>query len=149
MTEIAKPSITLFVLSALFLQCGGGRENSVSTVRRDAPAQGETSKEECDFSKFSPMKAHTNFGSPMISFPKPEYPPAARDRGIQGSVAVRLLVDVRTGLVKRACIIEGDEVLAPAAKDAAMRVKFSPYSEDIQAKFAFAEELVTYGFVEP
>lgn len=95
------------------------------------------------------MKAHTNHGSPMISFPKPEYPPEARERGIHGSVAVRLLVNVRTGLVERACIIEGDKTLAPAAKDAAMRVKFSPYSQDIQARYEFAEELVTYGFVEP
>ena len=82
----------------------------------------------------------------MISFPQPEYPADAKARGIHGRVAVRLLVNVRTGLVERACVIEGDEALAQAAKDAGMRVKFSPYSDYIQKKFTFAEEVVTYGF---
>ena len=95
------------------------------------------------------MKAGATYHSPMISFPQPEYPPEARKGGIHGSVLVRLLVNVRTGLVERACVIEGDEALAQAAKDAGMRVKFSPYSDYIQKKYTFAEEVVTYGFAKP
>lgn len=95
------------------------------------------------------MKAQTNHGSPVISTPRPQYPPEAKERAVEGKVAVRLLVNVRTGLVEQACLIEGNEVFAPAAIEAGLRIKFDPYSYYIQQKFSYAEEIVTYQFTKP
>jgi hypothetical protein len=103
-------------------------------------------KAKCDFSKWTSLRARANYGSPMLSFPKPQYPAEAKERGAHGTVAVLLLVNVRTGLVEQACVIEGDEMLHAAAKDAALHVKFSPYSRYIQGNFLYAEERVVYGF---
>jgi hypothetical protein len=103
-------------------------------------------KDKCDFSKRTSLRAQSSHGSSMLSFPKPHYPPEAKERGAQGTVAVLLLVNVRTGLVEQTCVIEGDETLHAAATEAALRVKFSPYSRYIQEKFSYAEERVVYGF---
>jgi len=85
----------------------------------------------------------------MISSPRPQYPTEAKERGVEDQVAVRLLVNVRTGLVEKACVIKGEEVFAQAAIEAGMRVKFDPYSDYIQQKFAYAEEIVKYQFTKP
>jgi hypothetical protein len=93
------------------------------------------------------MKAGANYGSPLISMPQPEYPLASKGRGIQGKVVLLLLVNVRSGLVEQACVIEGNEALASVTKDAGLRVKFKPYSSYIQGKYSYAQEIVTYDFV--
>jgi len=146
--EIIKPSLAAILLALFLIQCD--RQRSETIVSKDAPSPSPSStKGECDFSKFSPMKAQTNHGSPVISMPRPQYPPEAKERGVEGKVAVRLLVNVRTGLVEQACLIEGDEVFAPAAIEAGLRVKFDPYSNYIQQKFSYAEEIVSYQFTKP
>ena len=93
------------------------------------------------------MKARAIYGSPLLSMPQPEYPPAAKGRGIQGKVVVLLLVNVRSGLVEQACVVEGDEAFTSSAKDAGLRVKFKPYSSYIQNNYSYAEEIVTYNFL--
>jgi TonB family protein len=104
-------------------------------------------KKECDFSKWTSLRARANYGSPMLSFPRPQYPPEAKERGAHGTVAVLLLVNVRSGLVEQACVSEGHEALHAAAKEAALRVKFSPYSRYVQENYSYAEERVVYGFL--
>ena len=93
------------------------------------------------------MEARASHDSSMINAPKPEYPSQAN--GIEGTLAVRLLVNVRNGLVEQACIIEGHQALAETAKEAGLRVKFSHYSKYIQEKFTYAEEIVSYRFSKP
>ena len=60
---------------------------------------------------------------------------------------VLLLVNVRSGLVEQACVVEGDEAFTSSAKDAGLRVKFKPYSNYIQKNHSYAEEIVTYNFM--
>ena len=56
---------------------------------------------------------------------RPEYPPEARSRGIDGDVVVELVIGV-TGQVERARIATGPTILHAAAVEAAYRMRFSP-----------------------
>ena len=85
----------------------------------------------------------------MVSMPKPTYPSEAKERGIKGQVSVLMLVNVQSGHVEKTCVMTGDEMLRAAAKDAAMKVQFQPYSKYIQDHYSYAEELITYTFGPP
>lgn len=62
----------------------------------------------------------------LVRYVKPEYPDIARKAGIEGTVFVRVLVDV-DGTVLDARIEKGiNEALDRAAVDAAMKSKFTP-----------------------
>ncbi len=137
-----------FLLLALVLvpQCRSSSRRSDQSTNSQPIVKGKSEKNECDFSKFAPMEARANYGSPVRSMPQPVYPPEARERGIKGRVSVLMLVNVRSGLVEQACILDGDAALATAAKDAAMKVKFAPYSSYIQKKYSYAQEIVNYNF---
>lgn len=145
--EMLKP-IFLFLLPVAFIvQCGARHPKPSARVEQDPQRVSQNPENnKCDFSKFKPMKARANYSSPIVSMPQPEYPPASKGRGIQGKVVVLLLVNVRSGLVEQACIMEGDEAFRSAAKDVGLRVKFKPYSSYIQGKHSYAEEIVTYNF---
>ncbi|HJP93503.1 MAG TPA: energy transducer TonB [Pyrinomonadaceae bacterium] len=148
LAEIIKPTMVAVLLALIMVQCDRNQHRPDATASTPSPGP-SAENGECDFSKFSPMKARANHGSPLISLPRPQYPPEAKERGVEGQVAVRLLVNVRTGLVEKACVIEGEKVFAAAAMEAGMRVKFDPYSDYIQQKFAYAEEIVKYQFTKP
>jgi protein TonB len=79
---------------------------------------------------------------------EPEYPQEARDRGIEGKVAVLALVDER-GRVSDAEIVgtPGDFTLENAALEAVMQCRFKPFqmngeSQEVYAMFRFAFRLV-------
>jgi len=57
---------------------------------------------------------------------EPIYPPEAANRGIQGWVNVKILVN-RDGDVEKACAVDGDQTLKDAAEKAALQWKFEPY----------------------
>jgi len=134
--------------AVLVIQCGtNNRRASQAPPQRSEDIQQSTEKKACDFSKFKPMKAQANHGSPVISMPQPAYPPELKANGVQGKVEVLLLVNVRSGLVEQVCLMDGDERLAESAKEAGLRVKFAPYSKYIQDKYTHAEEIAIYNFV--
>ncbi|MFZ0864958.1 MAG: energy transducer TonB [Candidatus Sulfotelmatobacter sp.] len=56
----------------------------------------------------------------------PEYPPDAKDHGIQGTVVMRVNVD-KEGNVSNIQLISGHPLLAPAAIDAVKQWKYKPY----------------------
>ena len=61
----------------------------------------------------------------VISMPPPPYPPIARQIRAQGPVSVQILVDER-GKVVSAQAVSGNPMLLSAAKEAAMRARFTP-----------------------
>src|SRR5262245_22753382 len=130
-------ALLIVVLSpALLMKCGSNQPQSNPEVA--ANHQPPAEKPRCDFAEYKPMKAGANQHSPMVSVPKPSYPSDARAQGIQGTVVMLLLVNTRTGSVEQVCALEGNELLVPAAKEAALRVKFEPYSSFIQEHFAYS-----------
>jgi protein TonB len=63
--------------------------------------------------------------SKAISLPQPAYPPIAKQIHIAGAVAVQILVDEQ-GKVISAQVVSGHPTLTGAARDAAMRARFTP-----------------------
>jgi protein TonB len=61
----------------------------------------------------------------VISMPAPPYPPIARQVRAQGPVSVQILVDEQ-GKVVSAQAVSGNPTLLTAAKEAAMRARFTP-----------------------
>jgi periplasmic protein TonB len=61
----------------------------------------------------------------VISLPQPTYPPIARQIHIGGAVAIQILVDEQ-GKVVSAQVVSGHPTLTGAARDAAMRARFTP-----------------------
>jgi hypothetical protein len=86
-------------------------------------------------------------GSPAVSMPQPQYPPEAKERKVAGPVMVKVLINVHTGLVERACGVEGDDALRKTAEAAALKIKTSPYNEYIKNNYQYVEAVVVYNFV--
>ncbi len=61
----------------------------------------------------------------VISLPQPPYPAIARQIHIGGTVAIQILVDEQ-GKVVSAQVVSGHPTLTGAARDAAMRARFTP-----------------------
>jgi protein TonB len=61
----------------------------------------------------------------VISMPPPPYPPIAKQIRAQGPVSVQILVDEQ-GKVVSAQVVSGNPMLLSAAKEAAMRARFTP-----------------------
>jgi len=82
--------------------------------------------------------------SKAISLPQPAYPPIARQLHLGGTVAVQILVDEQ-GKVILAQPISGHPTLTPAAKEAAMRARFTPTVLNGQA--VKVQGVITYNFL--
>ncbi len=82
--------------------------------------------------------------SKAISLPQPPYPPMAKQIGVQGSVNVQILVD-ELGKVISAQAVSGNPLLTLAAKEAAMRARFTPTLLNGQA--VKVQGVITYNFV--
>ena len=61
----------------------------------------------------------------VVSLPQPPYPMIAKQAGIHGAVNVQILVDEQ-GKVISAQVVSGSPMLTTAAKEAAMRARFTP-----------------------
>ena len=134
--------------AVLVIQYGTSNRRATQVPQQGSgTVQQSAEKKTCDFSRFKPMKARANHGSSLVSMPQPAYPPDLKANGVQGRVAALLLVNVSSGLVEQACVMEGDERLAEPAKEAGLRVKFDPYCKYIKDRFTYAEEIVIYNFL--
>ena len=69
--------------------------------------------------------ASTILSGKAISLPQPPYPTIARQAHVQGPVSIQILVN-EEGKVLSAQVVSGNAMLSSAAKDAAMRARFSP-----------------------
>jgi len=82
--------------------------------------------------------------SKAISLPQPPYPPIARQIRAQGPVSVQILVDEQ-GRVISAQAMSGNPTLLTAAKEAAMRARFTPTFLNNQA--VKVQGTIIYNFV--
>jgi len=79
-----------------------------------------------------------------VSLPQPPYPPLAKQIRIQGPVTVQILVD-EEGKVVTAQPVSGHPTLLAAAKEAAMRARFTPTKlSGVPVK---VQGMITYNFV--
>lgn len=69
--------------------------------------------------------ASTILSGRAISLPQPPYPIIAKQAHVQGPVSIQILVN-EEGKVLSAQVVSGNAMLSSAAKDAAMRARFSP-----------------------
>jgi len=82
--------------------------------------------------------------SKAVSLPQPPYPVIAKQAHIQGSVNVQILVS-EEGKVLSAQVVSGNPMLSFAAKDAALRARFTPTALNGQA--VKVQGVITYNFV--
>ena len=82
--------------------------------------------------------------SKAISLPQPQYPQLAKQIRIQGAVIVQILVDEQ-GKVISAQAVAGHPMLLSAAKEAALRARFTPTTLTGQA--VKVQGVITYNFV--
>lgn len=82
--------------------------------------------------------------SKAISLPQPPYPAIARQTRIQGTVNVQILVDEQ-GKVISAQVVSGHPFLTTAARDAALRARFSPTI--LNGQTVKIQGVITYNFV--
>lgn len=82
--------------------------------------------------------------SHAVSLPQPAYPPIAKQIRIQGAVTVQILVDEQ-GKVVSAQVMSGHPTLIGAAREAALRARFTPTMLSGQA--VKVQGVITYNFV--
>ena len=81
--------------------------------------------------------------SKLINAPQPIYPAMAKQTRTQGSVNIQILVDEQ-GKVISAQVMSGNALLNPAAKEAAMRARFTPTTlNGVPVKI---QGVITYNF---
>jgi len=109
----------------------------------------------CDFSKYKPRRVSHFADRLAINKVTPQYPPAAKARGITGKVRVKILVN-KDGFVERACPIhvsgalEPDQRLTVAAEAAALQWTFQPnFGLTVvgELKLNYVEDILTFEFV--
>jgi TonB family protein len=98
------------------------------TNRAEAKAFGwidNSSHSRCDFSAYAPITM--NYFDPHVVRKRVEatYPSDAAQRGIQGRVVIRALVNEK-GVIEQACAVEGHKELDSAAERAALQWKLKP-----------------------
>lgn len=82
--------------------------------------------------------------SKAVSLPQPAYPPMAKQMRIQGPVSIQILVDEQ-GKVISAQSVNGSPFLSPAAKEAALRARFTPTV--LNGQPVKVQGVITYNFV--
>jgi len=112
---------------------------------------------DCGFSEFDARRiAHFVERSAVIKV-TPDYPPAARDRGMGGLVCVRVLINKR-GFVERTCPVfaqrggKPDRSLVVAAEGAALHWMFEPNFglEPVgNVRFDYAQGVIAFNFDPP
>lgn len=114
---------------SLLAHCSG-QVNPPSQASLDTPsprsspvAQPENGN--CNFSDVKTVWISHFTRSTIATIKRPEYPPEAVERGIEGLVNVIFLVDA-DGKVIRACAVDGNRLLGKAAEEAVLQWKFNP-----------------------
>ena len=82
--------------------------------------------------------------SKVVSLPQPAYPVMAKQTRTQGAVNIQILVDEQ-GRVISAQVVSGHPMLNPAAREAALRARFTPTVLNGQA--VKIQGVITYNFV--
>lgn len=121
--------VNLVFATSLLLGCNG-RPSQTSQASKTASPQAPTLVDNsvgnpCDFSMYVPVRIEQFDRKAITKRVQPGYPLEAVQRGIQGRVVVKALVNEK-GIVEKACAVEGEEVLRKAAEKAALQWKLKP-----------------------
>lgn len=95
----------------------GWKDSSASLFR--------AAKVSCDFSSFRSVRIVQLDPKTIVKRVEPDYPSEAFDRGIEGRVRVKALLNGQ-GEIQQACAIEGNAFLRSAAEKAALQWRFKP-----------------------
>jgi len=105
----------------LSLSCS---EKQETPKRRTVPTT--TAEDSCDFAPFKPLKgSFDSHPNPNDVIATPSYPDEARSAGIEGVVALSLLVN-GSGNVEQVCVQSGDPKLIKTSEEAARKSTFAP-----------------------
>ena len=119
--------LSLASLVMLFAQCSDATGPIAEKVSPgNSQPRLEADKDYCDYSSFKTFTVAMN-QAPEINLPGPVYPAEAKARNIAGRVAVKILINAKSGEVERACVVEGNDILGSEAQSAALRATFAPY----------------------
>jgi TonB family protein len=150
-------SLRKFVLVVL-AACAPVRAQSASTASQQGDASTQPSQSSQQASEpdkkapAEPAPAPSSGDSTTLQalkIEKAQYPGAAREKGLQGQVWVKILVS-ETGDVENVEVISGDPILADAALKAVKKWKFKPFlkngnpvkvSTKLPFNFAFTENV--------
>lgn len=139
--------LALMLSMSLLSQCDvrnepAGKAQTNSTQQTNAPSS--KVKDECDFSSYKPSIVSHFVQTALKTKVKPKYPTEAAQRGIQGKISVKILVD-RDGNVVKACAFNGDEILQHVAEEAALQWKFK--RDVVAGKQSYVEAGISFNFV--
>jgi TonB family protein len=121
-------SLTLAMLIITLARCDARTDQPTEPVKaaqQTGRAAKKESNDKCDFSAYAPKRILYFAQGAVTKRVKPTYPPEAAQRGIQGRVVVKALVN-ESGVIERACVVEGDDALRQAAETAVLQWKFKP-----------------------
>ncbi len=85
--------------------------------------------------------------SKIISLPKPNYPPIAKQLRLQGAVSIQVLIDESGKVVSAKALSGPHQILVNAAESAALQARFSPTLLSNQP--VKVSGVITYNFVLP
>lgn len=109
---------------------------------------------DCGFSKLQPMIITHYVQRDVTRKISPEYPPAAKAKGVTGTVRVRILIN-SNGLVEKTCpefVVNQrhpDRSLVIAAEAAALRWTFVPhfgFSSNDGLRFKYVQDVLIFDF---
>ncbi len=83
----------------------------------------------------------------IIEQVNPEYPPQARAANVEGEVVLRATID-KEGKITQVQVLEGDELLAPAAVEAVGKWRYKPMLVDGEPKEVKTTITVTFSLKE-
>jgi TonB family protein len=117
---------------------GASGQEPVNAAQQEAPASAPSTEQ----SPSAPKSQE--YALDFIQNSKAVYPPAAKEKKIQGQVVGMILVS-ETGSVERVLSFKGDSLLAAAAEEAARKWKFEPVLKD--GKPVSVSARATFNFV--
>lgn len=121
--------LKLMLMVSLLMQCGGAafqrKEESQPVFSQVQIPTNQSDEDECDFSAYAPVRIIHFDPRAITKRVEPEYPPEAAQRGIQGQVIVKALVN-KKGVIEQACAVEGEEALRHVAEQATLQWTLKP-----------------------
>jgi hypothetical protein len=121
---------------------------SSNQLQQSVESNSEPEKARCDFSAYKPISLGYSTDGYAIRLPKPKYPPRAKRKNKIGAVKIKFLINARSGIVQRACIITGDQIFVRVSRNAALRSRFSfSGNRALPQKYNYAVGIITYRFI--
>ena len=147
--KIRRPLLDATTVVVLILVAGTGVILTVVRKQPPAPPAPSTSLRafhDCALDRYTPIRISDFFiaGNALRSA-KPVYPRDAHAKGIGVQVAVRVLINLETGSVEKACAYSGPPELWLPAEQAAVEWRFRTPQPELQR--GYAHDFLIFDFV--